>query len=380
MEQRPDNRKKVLLATAVAAIIAGLAAYSVFTFMGTRSSAPSATEKIPVRTLVVQTRALDRTIVLTADIRPMAEVDVFPKIPGKIIEQILVDRGDTVRQKELVAVLEERAVNAQVKEARAAYDLAVTNREVLDKDYARLANLYEEKAVARQRLDHIMAQKDSASAQVERAKAVLEQLEILRADHRIYAPITGLVSARYLDPGALSAPGSPVIRITDEGRLKIIAGVTEKDFHLIERGMKCKITTDAIPQRVFTGFVTVMNPTLNPSTRTGEFEVHLDNKDMLLRSGMFAHLTLYLGTVSGLAVSREALQKIPGTGDYFVYVVKNGKAELRNVETGLAAGNTVQVTTGLEENEEVVVLGQNRLKDGTEVIVESRQKGVEGPQ
>jgi len=144
MEQRPDNRKKVLLATAVAAIIAGLAAYSVFTFMGTRSSAPSATEKIPVRTLVVQTRALDRTIVLTADIRPMAEVDVFPKVPGKIIEQILVDRGDTVRQKELVAVLEERAVNAQVKEARAAYDLAVTNREVLDKDYARLANLYEE--------------------------------------------------------------------------------------------------------------------------------------------------------------------------------------------------------------------------------------------
>jgi len=225
-----------------------------------------------------------------------------------------------------------------------------------------------------------MAQKDSASAQVERAKAVLEQLEILRADHRIYAPITGLVSARYLDPGALSAPGSPVIRITDEGRLKIIAGVTEKDFHLIERGMKCKITTDAIPQRVFTGFVTVMNPTLNPSTRTGEFEVHLDNKDMLLRSGMFAHLTLYLGTVSGLAVSREALQKIPGTGDYFVYVVKNGKAELRNVETGLAAGNTVQVTTGLEENGRWLFWGQNRLKDGTEVIVESRQKGVEGPQ
>jgi len=123
-----------------------------------------------------------------------------------------------------------------------------------------------------------------------------------------------------------------------------------------------------------------MNPTLNHSTRTGEFEVHLDNKDMLLRSGMFAHLTLHLGTVNGLAVSREALQKIPGTGDYFVYVVKNGKAELRNVETGLATGNTVQVTTGLEENEEVVVLGQNRLKDGTEFVVESRQKGVEGLQ
>ncbi len=380
MEQRPVSRKKVLLATVIAVIIAGLAAYSVFTYMETRSITYSTTEKIPVRTFVVTTRTLDHTIGLTADIRPIAEVDVFPKVPGKIIEQILVDRGDTVRKGALVAVLEERAVNAQVKEARAAYELTLTNRVVMDKDYARLANLYEEKAVARQRLDHIMAQKDSAYAQVDRARAALDQLEILRADHRMYAPITGLVSARYLDPGALSAPGVPVVRITDESRLKIVAGVTEKDFHLIEKGMKCEITTDAIPQRVFIGFITVMNPTLNPSTRTGEFEVHLDNKDMLLRSGMFAHLTLHLGTVNGLAVSREALQKIPGTGDYFVYVVKNGKAELRNVETGLATGNTVQVTTGLEENEEVVVLGQNRLKDGTEVVVESRQKGVEGLQ
>ena len=88
---------------------------------------------------------------------------------------------------------------------------------------------------------------------------------------------------------------------------------------------------------------------------------------------MFAHLTLYLRTVKGIAVPRDVLQKTPGTGNYYVFVVKGGKASLRNIETGITFKNIVEVTKGLENGEEVVVTGQNRLKDGFDVVVKNRQ-------
>jgi RND family efflux transporter MFP subunit len=377
MEHSPGLRKRITVTAVVVIIAAGLAALSVVHVMSSWKTPPRAKEKIPVSTEVVSVRTLDHVLVLTADIRPFAEVDIFPKVPGKIIERILVEKGDAVRRGELLAVLEERTVNAQLMEARAALALARANRDVIDKDYVRLSNLYAEKAVAKQQLDHIAAQKDSAYAQLDRARAVLNQLEILKADHRMYAPISGFVTARYLDPGALSAPGVPVVHITDESRLKVITGVTEKDLHLIKRGMPCDITADAMPARVFKGVVSLTNQSFNPSTRTLDIEVHINNGEMLLRSGMFAHLTLHLGTETGPAITRDALQKIPGTGNYFVYVVRDERAELRNVETGLACGNSMLITSGLKQGEEVVVVGQNRLKDGVEVVVESRVKGVE---
>ena len=149
--------------------------------------------------------------------------------------------------------------------------------------------------------------------------------------------------------------------------------VTEKDFRLIKKGMKCDITTDAVPGKVFSGVVSVINPSLDPASRSGEIEIHLENKDRQLRSGMFAHLTLYLGTVKGIAVPRDVLQKTPGTGNYYVFVVKGGKASLRNIETGITFKNIVEVTKGLENGEEVVVMGQNRLKDGFDVVVKDKR-------
>ena len=354
-------------------ILAGLIAYNVFHFWISKGPAVKAPEKIPVKTVVAGMAEMDNTLVLTADIRPRLEVNVFPKVPGKIIEKILVEKGDFVQKGAIIAIIENQSVNAQVQEARAALELARANKDVVDKDYARLANLYAEKAVARQQLDHVQAQKESAYAQVDRARAVLDQISIFQRDHRIYAPASGYISARYVDAGALSAPVQPIVRISSEKQLKIITTVTEKDFRLIKKGMKCDITTDALPGKVFSGVVSVINPSFDPASRSGEIEIHLDNQDMQLRSGMFAHLTLYLGTVKGIAVPRDVLQKTPGTGNYYVFVVKGGKASLRNIETGIAFKNIIEVTKGLEDGEEVVVTGQNRLKDGFDVVVKNKR-------
>ncbi|MBW2598767.1 MAG: efflux RND transporter periplasmic adaptor subunit, partial [Deltaproteobacteria bacterium] len=165
------------------------------------------------------------------------------------------------------------------------------------------------------------------------------------------------------------------IRISSETEVKIVTTVTEKDFPHVRKGMECEITVDAFPDRIFKGIISVINPTLEPATRTGEIEIFVPNKDKLLRSGMFAHVRLYLGGKSTLVVNRDTLNRLPGTGNYYVYVVQKDKAVLKNVETGFTQGNYVEVTNGLTEGEKVVVKGQNRLKDGVSVVVVNRVTG-----
>jgi len=344
------------------------------------------TETIPVQ--VAEARSMNLQLVLeqTGETRAAAVVEVYPKIPGKIIEQICVETGDYVKKGDLIAVLEEDTIKAQLEEATAGLAAAEAglrqseaNLELLEKDRLRVEHLYQQNAISKQELDHTNAQykaavesKELAGAQVEQAKAVLNQLQILYREHKIYAPISGFVAKRYVEQGDLTSNAQPVVRISREDELKIACSVTEKDFPHLKKGMKAEITVDAFPGKVFEGVVSVISPTIDSATRTAEIEIHIPNWELKLRSGMFARIKLYLGERKALAVSTEALSKMPGTGSYYVYVVEKDKAVLKYVKAGITQGNLTEITEGLEEKELVVTRGQNRLYDGVRVSIEER--------
>jgi HlyD family secretion protein len=341
-------------------------------------------EVIPVRVDASKTMEIDQVLELTGNIRPQLEVEVSYKIPGKTIEDIFVETGDHIRAGEKIAVLEKESIQAKLDQAKAAMELAragakqaETNYEVLIKDKERMENLYKEKAVSRQKLDHIEAQvktafetKKLAQAQINQAQATLNELNVAYQDHTLTAPISGYISKRYMDRGAMSTPGAPVVRISDESLLKIIVPITEKDFIYIKKGMPVEIGVDALPDSVIKGSVTIVSPTINPETRTGEIEIHIDNADRLLRAGMFARVKLYLGKRKATVISRDALLKIPGTGGYYIYVAENDKAVQKNIEIGISQGNLVEVTSGASSGDQVIVTGQNRIRDGVGINVE----------
>ncbi len=368
------GKKGIIIAVVFILIFIGFIGFNYVRFISQKEAEVEKIEKVSVQVAESKIINMQHILEQTGNIRPMVEVSVYPKVPGKIIERLPVERGDFVKKGALIAALENKMIKAQIEEAEAALELARTNLDVIERDYIRLENLYKQKALARQRLDHIKAERKSAKARIKRAKAVLEQLGILYKNHRIYAPIGGYVSARYVDRGNMSSVAQPIIRISSETEVKIVTTVTEKDFPHVRKGMECEITVDAFPGRVFKGIISVINPTLDPATRTGEIEIFVLNKDKLLRSGMFAHVRLYLGRKSTLVVNRDALNKLPGTGNYYVYVVQKDKAVLKNVEIGLARENYVEIIEGLTEGEKVVVKGQNRLKDGISVIVEQESE------
>ena len=369
---REKGKKGIIIAVLFILAFAGFTLFNYLQFIGQKKVDGEKIEKIPVQVAESKIISIQHVLDQTGDIRPMIEVNVYPKVPGKIIEELLVEKGDFVKRGALVAALEDETIRAQVDEAEAALELAQARLEVIEKDYVRLENLYREKALAKQKLDHIKAERKSAKAQIKKEKAVLQQITILFKDHRIYAPTSGYVSARYVDRGAMSSVSQPIVRISSEKELKIVTTVTEKDFPHVKKGMEVEVTVDSFPDRVFKGGVSIINPTLDPATRTGEIEVHILNRERLLRSGMFAHVKLFLGKRKGVVIDRDALNRLPGTGSYYVYVVEDGRAALKNVKTGTGQGNYVEITDGLTEGEQVVVKGQSRLKDGALVVVENR--------
>jgi HlyD family secretion protein len=134
--------------------------------------------------------------------------------------------------------------------------------------------------------------------------------------------------------------------------------------------MPVEISVDSYSGKIFKGKVTILSPTIDPTTRTGEIEIHFDNKEKMLRSGMFARIKLFLGQKESTVVLRDSLLKLPGTGSYYVYVVENGKAVQKNIKIGIGEGNFVEVISGLGPGEQVVLTGQGLVKEGVAVVID----------
>lgn len=389
MIKREKKGKGTLIAVSAIILFLGIAIFNFSRFRLHKGIEVERQERIPVQITEVEFKDMKWILEETGEVRPVVEVDVYPKVPGRIIQTIFVERGDYVRKGDTIAIIEQDTIKAQLAEARAALDSAranlkviEANLKVIEKDRVRMESLYKEKAIARQKLDHIESQytatceaRELAKAEIRRAEAVFRQLKILYRDHKVYAPVSGYVSARYVDPGAMAAAGRPLLRISREDELKIVTSVTEKDFSHIRKGMKAEIKVDAYPERIFYGKISLINPTIDPITRTGEIEIRIPNNGLILRSGMFARVRLYLGERRALVIPRDSLNRLPGTGSYYVYVVEKGRAVLKNIKTGITQGNYVEITDGLNRGDRVVVTGQNRLKDGVPVMVVDSQRG-----
>lgn len=206
MEDRARSKSKKGITIALLAILAfgGFAGYNYIKHRGQSSEKTTKTEVAPVEVFTSVKKKLDWFLEQTGDIRPMREVTVHAKVPGRIIWKLCVERGDFVTKGQIVASLEDTAIKAQVREAaaglesaRAGLKQAEANLAVLQKDRERLTVLVREKVVSIQKLDHIEAQyraalaaRELSTAQIERAEAGVSLLKIVLDDHTVRAPIS----------------------------------------------------------------------------------------------------------------------------------------------------------------------------------------------
>ena len=184
------------------------------------------------------------------------------------------------------------------------------------------------------------------------------------------SPISGIVTARNYDEGDMYAMTQPLFVVQKINPVKMLINVSESKYSQIKKGMEVDITTEAYGNKQFKGKVNLIYPTINSMTHTFPVEVVFANKDLTLRPGMFARVTVNYGDHFRVVVPDRAVVKQVGSGEQYVYVLnEDGTVTYTVVELGRRMGDKYEVLSGLDDNATVVLTGQTKLKNGIEVDV-----------
>ncbi len=320
-------------------------------------------------------------LLLTGSLKPKEVVDVNPKGTGRI-ERIHFLVGDSIGAGELVAEMEDDELEQQVKRSEASYAVSEANISArkaelantkADLDRAKL--LFDEELLSPQEyqqsqtsLEVMEAQLQLAQAQAQQAFAELSEFRIRLAQAKIHAPMSGVVSARYVDPGALVAPNNPILQIVNLATMVTQGNVPERNVGKLRLGNDTEVFVDAIPGQDFRGRVARIAPVLDAATRSAIIEIDIDNPELVLKAEMFARITLDLGTMrAATLIPRDGLVYRGQQPGVFIVEEQTQRPIFRSIETGLTREDQVEVLANLDPGTRIVGRGATMLRDGDRI-------------
>lgn len=183
----------------------------------------------------------------------------------------------------------------------------------------------------------------------------------------ITAPISGVFTGYLVDLGTKLEPQDPLGSIADTSIIKVVANIPERDINRIRKNDLAKVKVDSYPGQEFTGTVDMVKANIDPNTRTAEVNIKIDNKEGKLKTGMFAKGRIIEKAYQGILIPLEAVLKEQEKS--FVYISDGKAAAKRQVVTGLIQDTEIEIATGLKVGEQIVVVGQDNLRDGVKVEV-----------
>jgi len=369
----------------------------------TSASSPSVSADAPPPAAIVQVRRapLSNTLDIAGEFLPYQEVELHAKVAG-YIRNINVDIGDRVHKGQVLAILEIPELTAQLQAAAAGVrhsqeeitrarnnvSRAEADHDALHAAATRLKQASEARPglIAEQELDDATAKDRSMEAQVEGAKSALsasrEQLEVSQADQqhyaalseysRITAPFDGVVTWRYADTGSLIQAGTsnvssmPVVKLSQVNVLRLRIPVPESLASSVRDGEPADIRVKATDEH-FSGKVTRSTDALDRSTRTMQVEVDVPNRDYKLTPGMYADVSLRVQndpnalTLPLQAISRDADKTT------VLLVDSQNHVEEREIHTGIEGSDRIQILSGLNEGDRVIVGNLSKYRPGQHV-------------
>jgi len=268
----------------------------------------------PVKIQVVKTSPLTETLNLTGDIKGIEEIDVYPKASGKLVD-VKVKEGQKVTSDQVLAVI--------------------------DRD-----------------IDGVRFQLAEVTS-----------------------PVRGIVGRIYLDKGARVSPpdpgpgmGTAILRIVNMDQVKVVVNVIEKDFAKVKLNQKATVSVHAYPDEIFSGKITLISPTISPTTRTASVEITIPNKNHRLKPGMFGQVDIIIREKDD-AILIPTYAVLEHSEVNRVFIVAKGKASSEVVQLGADQGELVEVVSGVDVGDSLVVAGHHKISSGEAVRV--LQGGVE---
>lgn len=306
-------------------------------------------EKPKVKLASVTTRPVDQVQEYTATVQAYATNHIAPSSPVRI-EKIYVEVGDRVGKGQKLVQMDASGL----KQLKLQLDNQAT-------EFARIDELYKIGGVSKSEWE---ASKMTLEMRQTSYKNMLENTALV-------SPISGVVTARNYDSGDMYGGGTPVVTVEQIMPVKLLINVSESYFTRIAKNSTVSVKFDVYGEEEFEGKVNLLYPTIDPSTRTFVVEIRLDNRDMRVRPGMFARVTLNFGTADHVIIPDKAIIKQAGSGERYVYVYQDGVVYRRVVQLGRRMNDEYEIISGIDHDARVVISGQyqSSIKDSVRVEV-----------
>ena len=343
------------------------------------------TERAAVPTVDVirpSSAAQSQEIVLPGNTQAFKDTPIYARTNG-YLKRWYVDIGAHVAQGQLLAEIDTPEVDQQLEQARAELKNAQANEQLAQITATRWQNLLKTNSVSKQETDQAVQDLSARQASVDSGTANVHRLEQLQSFEKVYAPFSGVITARNTDIGALinaGAGGVPqeLFHMAAVNILRVYVAVPEVDSQAAQTGSKATLTLDEFPGESFQGTIVRNSDSIDAASRTLNVEVDVNNAQNRIRTG--AYVFVHLKSPQTAQASTQSLT-IPANTLLFrseglrVGVIRNGRAELVPIKIGRDFGATVEVVAGLQPTDQVIVNPSDSLTSGRQVQVNAPQAG-----
>lgn len=346
------------------------------------------TASVPVRVAAVEKGSLADTTLVTGKLEALQWANVVPGGQGGKVYSVNVKVGDNVGKGQTLVTLEHATLEAAIQQAQqgvvqaeAALEIAKINFEQAAANYERGKQLYDSGAVStagpsgfetayempfkQAKIDYEQVK----PAMVANARAALAISREQYDNAFIKSPINGVVTAVNVNPGELASSASavPVVTVVSLDKMVVQAAVTEGQINKLKQGQEVPVKVSVVSTEPLTGVISSIALAVDPNSRAFPIKVQLDNPEHLLKPGMFAEVHLADHKNEVLLVPREAVITVSGRD--MVWVIGDNKASSRPVTVGVSDGKQIEIKSGLQAGDQVVISGQDSLQENSVVQI-----------
>ena len=382
--QLPTKHVSLVGLSILVLIALAILAYVIFSGINERAKASTALrhDTLQASVLTVEVtrpvrRAASEEVILPGSMQSFIDTPIWARSSG-YLKKWYVDIGGHVKAGQLLAVIESPEVDKQLDQAKAGQQTAEANYSYAASTAKRYQNLLKTDSVAKQETDQMVSAAAAQKATLDAMTQNVKRLEQMQSFERVYAPFDGVITARNVDVGALIDAGAntPGKELFHEGQINVLrtyVSVPEMYSRAVRKGAQAYLTLDEFPDRKFQGTVVRNANAIDEASRTLLVEVDVKNPTGELLPGSYVSVHLNIGSeAAGLVIPANAL--IFQSAGLQVAVVRNNHIHLVPIKIGHDYGNSVEVVSGLQPDDDVVVNPSDSISNGEQVRITQRQK------
>ena len=371
------SRRKAWIVAGIGFIaVAAVFGWGVWSRVRARTALSSETAQVARQAVSVvspKRTAPAQEIILPGNVQPFIASPIYSRTNG-YLKKWYVDIGARVAQGQLLAVIETPEVDQQLQQSISNLNTAKANLALAETTKNRYQGLLQDNAVSQQDVDNAVGTYNANKATVEANQANVRQLQALQSFEKIYAPFSGVITARNIDIGDLINSGSSggvktdLFHISQPGTLRVYVNVPEEYSQGVKTGMTADLSLAEFPGRKFQGKLVRTAEAINVTTRTLLIEIDVDNPTGTLLTGSYAEVHLAVPTQASTFLLPVNTLIFRSQGLH-VGVVKNGKVVLTPVTPGHDFGNEIEIVAGLAANDQVVINPPDSIVSGQQVQI-----------